>query len=141
MFQRTATPDTELGGVEIMAGQRVGLFYGSANFDEDVCEDQFVFDILRNPNPHLSFGGAGAHSCIGANLARMELQLMLDAIADVIPDIEKVAEPERAGSMESRVSVGATTVTPHRYGLLRAAGPSLDPLSRYAETRLAQPWH
>lgn len=97
-FQRTATADTELGGVAIRKGQRVGLFYSSANYDEDVFENPFQFDIMRNPNPHLAFGGNGAHFCIGANLARMEIKLMFNEIADQIPDISKLAEPQRLRS-------------------------------------------
>jgi len=97
-FQRTAVVDTEIGGVPIKAGQRAGLFYSSANYDEDVFDDPFRFDILRDPNPHLGFGGNGAHYCIGANLARMEIRLMFDEIADQIPDIAKVGEPQRLRS-------------------------------------------
>ncbi|MGW0159616.1 cytochrome P450 [Mycobacterium sp. NPDC003323] len=97
-FQRTALVDTEVGGVTIGQGQRVGLFYSSANYDESVFTDPFRFDILRNPNPHLAFGGNGAHFCIGANLARMEIKLMFNEIADQIPDITKVAEPQRLRS-------------------------------------------
>ncbi|KRE27999.1 steroid C27-monooxygenase [Mycobacterium sp. Soil538] len=97
-FQRTATRDVELGGVTIAEGQRVGLFYSSANFDEDVFDRPFEFDILRDPNPHLAFGGNGAHYCIGANLARMEIKLMFDEIASQIPDIAKLAEPQRLRS-------------------------------------------
>ncbi|MEZ0363105.1 cytochrome P450 [Mycobacterium sp. pUA109] len=97
-FQRTAKVDTEVGGVAIGAGQRVGLFYSSANFDEDVFDKPFEFDILRNPNPHLAFGGQGTHYCIGANLARMEIRLMFNEIADQIPDITKLAEPQRLRS-------------------------------------------
>ena len=97
-FQRTATADTELGGVTIGKGQRVGLFYSSANYDEDVFENPFQFDILRNPNPHLAFGGNGAHFCIGANLARMEIKLMFHEIANQIPDMSKLAEPQRLRS-------------------------------------------
>ncbi|OHV01212.1 cytochrome P450 [Mycobacterium talmoniae] len=97
-FQRTAKVDTEVGGVAIKKDQRVGLFYSSANFDEDVFDKPFEFDILRNPNPHLAFGGQGTHYCIGANLARMEIRLMFNEIADQIPDITKLAEPQRLRS-------------------------------------------
>ena len=97
-FQRTALADTELEGVTIREGQRVGLFYSSANYDEDVFEDPFGFDILRDPNPHLGFGGNGAHYCIGANLARMEIKLIFNEIADQIPDITKLGEPQRLRS-------------------------------------------
>lgn len=97
-FQRTAKIDTEIGGVDIKQGQRVGLFYSSANFDEDVFTAPFDFDILRDPNPHLAFGGQGTHYCIGANLARMEIRLMFDEIARQLPDITKLAEPQRLRS-------------------------------------------
>ena len=97
-FQRTAVEDTDLGGVTVTAGQRVGLFYSSANFDEAVFDRPFDFDITRNPNPHLSFGGNGAHFCIGANLARMEIRLIFDELAEQIPDIAKIGEPQRLRS-------------------------------------------
>ncbi len=97
-FQRTATADTRVGGVDIAAGQRVGLFYSSANYDEEVFDDPFSFTITRDPNPHLAFGGNGAHFCIGANLARMELGLIFNAIADVVPDISRVSEIQRVRS-------------------------------------------
>lgn len=97
-FQRTALVDTQIGDVTVKAGQRVGLFYSSANYDEEVFDSPFTFDILRNPNPHLAFGGNGAHYCIGANLARMEIKLMFNEIADQIPDITKLAEPQRLRS-------------------------------------------
>jgi cholest-4-en-3-one 26-monooxygenase len=97
-FQRTARRDTDIDGVPVKAGERVGLFYGSANYDEDVFDDPFVFNILRDPNPHLAFGGTGPHYCIGANLARMEVNIMLNAIAKHLPDIRKTADPTRVRS-------------------------------------------
>lgn len=97
-FQRTALEDAELAGVSIKKGQRVVMLYSSANFDEDVFENPRTFDIARNPNPHLGFGGTGAHFCIGANLARMEIDLMFNALADNVPDITKMGDPRRLRS-------------------------------------------
>jgi cholest-4-en-3-one 26-monooxygenase len=97
-FQRTASEDTELGGVRIEKGQRLVLFYRSANFDEEVFDDPYAFDILRSPNPHLGFGGTGAHYCIGANLARMTIDIMFNAIADHAPDLAAAGDPERLRS-------------------------------------------
>ncbi|MBF6166309.1 cytochrome P450 [Streptomyces gardneri] len=97
-FQRTATADLELGGQSIRQGQRLGLFYSSANFDEEGFEDPYAFDVLRNPNPHVGFGGTGTHYCVGANLARLEIDLMFNAIADVMPDLRQVSEPVRLRS-------------------------------------------
>jgi cholest-4-en-3-one 26-monooxygenase len=97
-FQRTALQDTELGGVKIKKGQRVVMMYRSANFDEDVFDDPYTFNILRDPNPHVGFGGTGAHYCIGTNLARMTIDLMFNAIADAMPDLVSLSEPERLRS-------------------------------------------
>ena len=97
-FQRTALNDVEVGGVQVTKGQRVGLFYASANFDDDVFGDPHTFDITRNPNPHVAFGGHGAHYCIGANLARQEVKLMFNALADLAPDITKTGDPKRLRS-------------------------------------------
>ena len=94
-FQRTATADTEVGGQEITKGQRVGLFYASANRDEEVFTDPDRFDVGREHNPHVGFGGGGAHYCIGANLARMEINLIFEAIADLAPDITSLGPPKR----------------------------------------------
>jgi cholest-4-en-3-one 26-monooxygenase len=97
-FQRTALADTTLGGQEIKAGQRVAMFYASANHDEEVFDHPDRFDILRSPNPHLGFGGSGAHFCIGANLARLEIDLIFNAIADHMPDIRMTGQPRRLRS-------------------------------------------
>ncbi|HMU78920.1 MAG TPA: cytochrome P450 [Microthrixaceae bacterium] len=94
MFQRTATEDTEVGGQAIAAGQRVGLLYGSANYDETVFDEPNRFDIFRDPNPHVGFGGGGVHFCPGSHLAKLEIDLMFNAIADNIPDIAP-AGPQR----------------------------------------------
>ncbi|MET9350312.1 cytochrome P450 [Streptomyces termitum] len=94
-FQRTATQDTELGGQTIRKGDRVGLFYSSANHDPEVFEDPGRFDITRDPNPHLGFGGGGPHFCLGKSLAVKEIELIFDALADVLPDLTLAAEPRR----------------------------------------------
>ncbi len=98
VFQRTALADTTLGGQEIKAGQRIGLFYRSANFDEEVFDHPERFDILRSPNPQLGFGGTGAHYCLGVNLARLEIELIFNAIADGMPAISKAGPAERLRS-------------------------------------------
>ncbi|HVV10098.1 cytochrome P450 [Amycolatopsis sp.] len=97
-FQRTATADTELGGQQIKRGDRVGMFYSSANFDPEVFDHPEKFDVLRADNPHVGFGGTGSHYCIGANLARLEIDLIFNAIADEMPNIRQIAEPERLRS-------------------------------------------
>ena len=98
VFQRTALADTELGGQPVKAGDRLGLFYRSANFDEDAFDHPERFDITRSPNPHLGLGGFGTHYCLGASLAKMEIGLIFNAIADAMPDIRPAGESERLRS-------------------------------------------
>ncbi|KUN05086.1 steroid C27-monooxygenase [Streptomyces yokosukanensis] len=97
-FQRTATEDTELGGVRIKKGDRVGLFYASANHDPEVFADPDGFDITRDPNPHLGFGGGGPHFCLGKSLAILEIDLIFGAIADAMPGLRLADEPRRLRS-------------------------------------------
>ncbi|MGA4538957.1 cytochrome P450 [Uniformispora flossi] len=80
-FRRTALRDTELGGTRIAAGDKVVVFYSSANYDEDVFADPRSFDIGRDPNPMLGFGGGGPHFCLGRHLAKLELEVMFRTLA------------------------------------------------------------
>jgi len=91
-FARTATRDTELAGVSIAAGDRVVLFYPSANRDERAFADPFRFDIRRSPNHHVSFGGGGAHYCLGAHLARREIRTLLEQVLARFERIELTGE-------------------------------------------------
>ncbi|MET7472807.1 cytochrome P450 [Streptomyces sp. NPDC005648] len=97
-FQRTATQDLELGGRQIRKGDRVGIFYAAANHDPEVFTDPDAFDVLRDPNPHLGFGGGGPHYCLGKSLAVLEIDLIFNAIADALPDLTLVGDPDRLRS-------------------------------------------
>ncbi|MBL7550725.1 cytochrome P450 [Frankia sp. AgB1.9] len=87
-FRRTATQDTELAGAQIAAGDPVVMFYESANFDETVFDAPETFDITRDPNPHLGFGGGGTHFCLGASLARSQLRALFTRLAERAETIE-----------------------------------------------------
>ncbi len=93
-FLRTAVEDFDLSGTRIRAGDTVGMFYPSANRDEEMFEDPYRFDITRDPNPHLAFG-FGAHFCLGTNLAKAELRSALKALIPVLPRIELAGTPSR----------------------------------------------
>jgi cholest-4-en-3-one 26-monooxygenase len=97
-FRRTATVDTELRGQHIRAGDKVVLYYLSANFDEEVFDDPFTLNITRRPNDHVTFGGGGEHYCLGANLARVEIRAMVRELITHYPDIELTGEPIRMRS-------------------------------------------
>ncbi len=95
-FRRTVTQDgATLGGQEFEEGDKVVLFYNSANRDEALYEDPFTFDIARDPNPHVGFGGPGPHFCLGAHLARREITVMFKELLTRTPDIAAVSEPDR----------------------------------------------
>jgi cholest-4-en-3-one 26-monooxygenase len=97
-FRRNVMRDTELRGQELHTGDKVSIWYASANRDEDVFEDPFRFDILRSPNDHLAFGGGGPHFCLGTSLARMEIRVLFEELARRVPSVSAagVAEPLRS---------------------------------------------
>jgi cholest-4-en-3-one 26-monooxygenase len=97
-FRRTATEDTEVRGVPIKEGDKVVLYYASANRDEDQFPDPHTFDIARTPNDHVTFGGGGVHFCLGASLARAEIKATMRQVVERLPDIELTAEPARLHS-------------------------------------------
>jgi cholest-4-en-3-one 26-monooxygenase len=96
-FRRQVMRDTELRGVQLKEGDKLALWYPSVNRDEEVFDDPHTFDIKRDPNPHLSFG-VGEHFCLGANLARMELQKIFEGVITRLPALELAAEPRRLRS-------------------------------------------
>jgi cholest-4-en-3-one 26-monooxygenase len=97
-FRRTAMCDLTLSGTEIKAGDKVVFFHASANRDEDVFAEADTFDIGRDPNPHIAFGGGGPHFCLGANLARMEIRVMFEHLLDRMPDIRRRGDLQRLQS-------------------------------------------
>jgi cholest-4-en-3-one 26-monooxygenase len=114
-FRRTATVDTELRGVPIQAGQKVTMWYGAANRDEDVFPDPQQFDVGRTPNEHLAFGGRGPHYCLGASLAKLEIKVMFEEILRRLPDMRLAGEPQRLRSiLISGIKHLPVTFTPER---------------------------
>ena len=94
-FRRTCVAqDVEIGGTHFAEGQKVVLWYNSANRDEAYFDDPYQFDVTRQPNEHLGFGGGGPHFCLGAHLARREITVMFDELLRRLPDIEVTGEPE-----------------------------------------------
>jgi cholest-4-en-3-one 26-monooxygenase len=115
-FSRNASADTEVHGQKIRQGETLCLFYASANRDEDVFERPFEFDIRRNPNPHIAFG-IGEHFCLGANLARLELEVIFAELARRLELAESTAPLERLRSS----FVGGIKHMPIRYQMNRTA--------------------
>ncbi len=97
-MRRTATADTELGGAKIRAGDKVVLWYVSGNRDEAEFGDPDVFDVGRSPNRHLSFGRGGPHLCLGVHLARLEVNVVLAALARRVARFELAGPPRRIRS-------------------------------------------
>jgi cholest-4-en-3-one 26-monooxygenase len=97
-FRRTLQRDAVVGGQQMCEGDKVAMYYGSANRDEAVFEDGDVFDVGRSPNPHLAFGGGGPHFCLGASLARLEINCMFQEILSRMPDMELAGDVHRLRS-------------------------------------------
>jgi cholest-4-en-3-one 26-monooxygenase len=98
LFRRTATQDTELGGKPIKEGDKVVVFYPSANRDAKIFAAPDTFDIARDPNPHIGFGGGGPHFCLGTHLARLELTVIFDVLRERMPDIARAGGVRRLRS-------------------------------------------
>lgn len=97
-FRRTATRDTELRGVPIAEGDKIVMYYASANRDEDVFTDPHAFDVGRTPNDHVAFGGGGVHYCLGASLARAEIKATMRQLVERLPDLELAGPVNRLHS-------------------------------------------
>ncbi|MHB1911791.1 MAG: cytochrome P450 [Acidimicrobiales bacterium] len=93
-FKRYVTKPTEVGGQALSPGEKVSMWYVSANRDEDVFPEPFAFDISRDPNPHIAFGGGGPHHCLGSNLARMEIRVLFEELARRVPELEALEAPQ-----------------------------------------------
>jgi cytochrome P450 len=112
-FRRTALADTELRGTEIAAGDKLMVFYGSGNRDADVFAAPDAFDVGRNPNPHMAFGGGGPHLCLGLHVARIEIAAMLRELLTRVPDLAPAGEPEvLASNFIAGVRTMPVTFTP-----------------------------
>jgi cytochrome P450 len=96
-FRRTATEEVEMRGKTIAAGDRVVMWYPSANHDEEVFDEPFRFDIRREPNDHLAFG-TGRHLCLGASLARLEVRVVFEELLRRVASVEIIGEPDRLRS-------------------------------------------
>jgi cytochrome P450 len=94
-MRRQVTEDTELSGVKMTAGDKLSMWYCSANRDEAKFDDPYTFDVTRDPNPHVGFGGGGTHFCLGANLARREIAVAFEELRRQVPDIVATEEPAR----------------------------------------------
>lgn len=117
-FQRTVMADTTVRDVAMEEGDRVVLFYGAGNRDEDVFAEPDRFDVGRNPNPHIAFGGGGPHLCLGLHVARIEIAAMMRELMVRMPDLRPAAPLERlASSFIAGVKTMPVEFTPGaRYG-------------------------
>ena len=115
-MRRTTRYDTSLAGTDIAAGDKVVMWYASANRDPGVFEDPFAFDVSRSPNEHFAFGGGGHHFCLGASLARMEIKVLIQELLERRIGLAQVGEPAR---IASNFVHGVTSVTMEPVGIDR----------------------
>ncbi len=97
-FRRTVMADTDIRDQPVRAGDKVVVFYGSGNRDEDVFDDPDRFDVGRDPNPHIAFGAGGPHLCLGMHVARIEINVMLRELLTRLPNLAPAGTPERLAS-------------------------------------------
>ena len=97
-MRRTATVDTELAGQPIAAGDKVVMYYGSANRDPACVDEPERLDLARDPNPHVAFGGGGPHFCLGAHLARIEIEALMAEMLRRLDDLEPAGDASWMGS-------------------------------------------
>ncbi len=97
-FRRNVTQDTELRGQELKAGDKATIYYISANRDEDIFDEPFAFDVLRDPNPHIGFGGGGPHFCLGTSLAKLEIRVLFEELVQRAPKITQAGDAPRLRS-------------------------------------------
>jgi cytochrome P450 len=97
-MRRTTAQACELGGQKLDEGEKIVLFYNSGNRDEDFFDEPYRFDLRRSPNEHVGFGGPGPHFCLGANLARREIQIFFRQLFERMPDIQVTGPPEKLAS-------------------------------------------
>jgi cytochrome P450 family 142 subfamily A polypeptide 1 len=119
-MMRTAAEDAEVGGHRFRAGDRLLLMYPSGNRDETVFAEPFRFDVSRDPNPHVAFGGRGAHHCLGSALARLELRVMFEELLRRFAELE-LATSEPPPLRPANFVVGIESL-PVRFAPARAAG-------------------
>ncbi len=114
-MNRTATRDVELRGQKVREGDRLLLLYQAANRDERAFEAPDAFDVEREPNEHVAFGGFGTHFCLGASLARLELRVMFEELLRRLPDLELASDeplPLRASNFIVGIEKMPVTFTP-----------------------------
>ena len=119
-FRRTATTDTELGGRTIRAGDKVLIWFVSANYDDAVFADPFSFELRRTPNPQVAFGLMSPHLCLGAQLARMELKVLFQELLPRLADVSSTDRSTGCAATSSPASNGYPSSSPRLAGTCRS---------------------